>query len=154
VETKKEHGLLTAGLERLLQNESKIGEEYHALAEMLEGLPAGLFLDWVVIEQEAHHSLLINIIHSLKQTAQKGNADRADGVEMGRETMLCWVKRLRAKEHAVIAACRSLKSQASRENEALVDAFLDALVMDSEKHQRFLSAVEEAIENIIMNRPQ
>jgi hypothetical protein len=153
VETKKEPRLLTAGLERLLQNESKIGEEYHALAEMLEGLPAGLFLDWVVIEQEAHHSLLINIIHSLKQTAQKGNADGAD-VEMGRETMLCWVKRLRAKEHAVIAACRSLKSQASRENEALVDAFLDALVMDSEKHQRFLSAVEEAIENIIMNRPQ
>ena len=153
METKKEPRLLTAGLERLLQNESKIGEEYHALAEMLEGLPAGLFLDWVVIEQEAHHSLLINIIHSLKQTAQKGNADGAD-VEMGRETMLCWVKRLRAKEHAVIAACRSLKSQASRENEGLVDAFLDALVMDSEKHQRFLSAVEEAIENIIMDRPQ
>ena len=73
---------------------------------------------------------------------------------MGRETMLCWVKRLRAKEHGVIAACRSLKSQASSQNEGLVDAFLDALVMDSEKHQRFLSAVEEAIENIMMNRPQ
>lgn len=154
MDTKKEHKLLTAGLERLLQNESEIGEEYHALAEMLEGLPAGLFLAWVVIEQEAHHSLLINIIHSLKQTAQKGNADRADGIEMGRETMLCWVKRLRAKEHGVIAACRSLKSQASWQNEGLVGAFLDALVMDSEKHQRFLSAVEEAIENIMMNRPQ
>jgi hypothetical protein len=152
--TKKERELRVVGLERLLHTESKIVEDYRALAEMLDGIPAGVLLDWVVIEEEAHHTLLINIIHSLKQTAQKGNADRADGVEMGRETMLCWVKRLRAKEHAVIAACRSLKSQASRENEALVDAFLDALVMDSEKHQRFLSAVEEAIENIIMNRPQ
>ena len=154
MDTKKEHKLLTAGLERLLQNESAIGEEYHALAEMLEGLPAGLFLAWVVIEQEAHRSLLINIIHSLKQTAQKGNADRADGIEMGRETMLCWVKRLRTNEHAVIAACRSLKSQAGCANGDLLDPFLDALVMDSEKHQRFLSAVEEAIENIMMNRPQ
>ena len=68
--------------------------------------------------------------------------------------MLCWVKRLRMKEQTVVADCRSLKSQACLENGDVVDAFLDALVMDSEKHQRFLLAVEKAIEDIMRNRPQ
>jgi hypothetical protein len=151
---KKERELLVVGLERLLRKESKIVEEYRALAEMLEGIPVGLLLDWVVIEAEAHHTLLINIIHALKQTAQKGGENGADGVEMERDTMLCWVGRLRMKEQAVVGACRSLKGQACWENGDVADAFLDALVMDSEKHQRLLLAVEKAIEHIIMSRPQ
>jgi hypothetical protein len=44
---KKERELLVVGLERLLRKESKIVEEYRALAEMLEGIPVGLLLDWV-----------------------------------------------------------------------------------------------------------
>ncbi|MDP2606691.1 MAG: hypothetical protein Q8S00_29480 [Deltaproteobacteria bacterium] len=151
---KKERELLVAGLEKLLREESKIVEEYRALAEMLESIPVSLLLDWVVIEEEAHHTILSNIIHSLKQTVQTGSETGVDGLETERETMLCWVKRLRLKEQTVVAACRSLKSQASRENRGVVNAFLDALVMDSEKHQRFLLAVEKTVENMIMNRPQ
>jgi hypothetical protein len=151
---KKERELLVLGLERLLRKESKIVEEYRALAEMLEGVPAGLLLDWVVIEEEAHHTLLINIIHSLKRMALKRSENVADGVEMERDTVLCWLQRLRTEERAVVAACRTLKSQACWENGDLVDAFLDALMMDSEKHQRFLSAVEKTVENLIMSRPQ
>lgn len=154
VNSKKERELLLVGLERLLQKETKIAEDYHALAGMLDGIPAGLLLDWTVIEAEAHHTLLINIIHSLKQTAQKRTEDEQEGMETERETMLYWVRRLRTKEEAVVAACRSLKSQACWENESLIDAFLDALLMDSDKHQRFLLAVEKAIENIMMSRPQ
>lgn len=142
------------GLERLLRKERKIVEEYRALAEMLESIPVGLLLDWVVIEEEAHHTLLINILDTPKQTVQKRGENGADSVERERETMLCWVGRLRLKEQAVVAACRSLKGQACWENGNVVDAFLDALVRDSEKHQRFLLAVEKAIENIIMIRPQ
>lgn len=151
---KKERELLVVGLERLLHKESNIVEDYRALAEMLEDIPAGLLLDWVVIEEQAHHTLLFNIIHSLKQTARKGSEKGAVGVAIERETMLCWVKRLRMKEQAVVAVCRSLKSQASWEKEDVTDAFLDALVMDSEKHQRFLLAVEKAIEDIMRSRPQ
>jgi hypothetical protein len=73
---------------------------------------------------------------------------------MERDAMLCWVGRLRMKEQGVVAACRSLKSQACWQNGKIADAFLDALVMDSEKHQRLLLAVEEAIEHIMMSRPQ
>ena len=151
---KKERELLVAGLERLLRKESKIGEEYRALAEMLESVPVSLLLNWVVIEEEAHHTILSNIIHSLKQTVQKGSETGPDGLEMERETMLCWVKRLTMKEKVVVADCRSLKSQASWENRGVIDAFLDALIMDSEKHQRFLLAVEKTVENMIMSRPQ
>ena len=154
VNAKKERELLAVGLERLLRKESTIVEEYHSLAEMLESIPVSLLLDWVVIEEEAHHTILSNIIHSLKQTVQKGSETGADGVETERETMLCWVKRLTMKEKAVVADCRSLKSQASWENGGVVNAFLDALIMDSEKHQRFLLAVEKAIENLMMSRPQ
>ncbi len=52
------------------------------------------------------------------------------------------------KEQTIVAACRALKSQACWEKGDLVDAFLDALVMDSEKHQRFLLAVEKTVENL------
>ena len=151
---KKERELLVMGLEKLLRKQNKIVDDYHALAEILESIPVGLLLDWVVIEEEAHHTLLINIIHALKQTAQKGSENGADGVEMERDTMLCWVGRLRMKEQAVVAACLSLKGQACWGNGNVVDAFLDALVMDSEKHQRLLLAVEKAIEHIMMSRPQ
>jgi hypothetical protein len=151
---KKERELLTVGLERFLQKQSKIVDDYRALAEILEGIPASLLLDWVVIEEEAHHTLLINIIRSLKRMARKGSEHSGDGVEMERDTVLCWVQRLRTKELAVVAACRTLKSQACWENGDLADAFLDALMMDSEKHQRFLSAVEKTVENLIMSRPQ
>lgn len=151
---KKERELLVAGLERLLQKQRKIVDDYRALAEMLEGIPAGLLLDWVVIEEVAHRTLLINIIHSLKQTVQKGSRNGADGVEMERDAMPYWLERLRMKEQTVVAACRSLKSQACWENGDVADAFLDALVMDSEKHQRFLLTIEKTIENLIMSRPQ
>jgi len=154
VNAKKERELLTVGLEGLLRKQNKIVDGYRALSEMLENIPVSLLLDWVVIEEEAHHTLLINIIHSLRQTAQKGSVNGADGVEMERDTILCWVKKLRMKEQTVVAVCRSLKGQACWENGDVVDAFLDALVMDSEKHQRFLLAVENTIENLIMSRPQ
>ncbi len=149
---KKERELLTTGLEGLLQKQNKIVDGYRALSEMLENTPVSLLLDWVVVEEEAHHTLLINIIHSLKQTAQKESVNGADGVEVERDTMLCWVKKLRMEEQTVVAVCRSLKGR--WENGDIVEAFLDALVMDTDKHQRFLLAVEKAVENIMMSRPQ
>ena len=151
---KKEFEPLIVGLESLLHTESKIVQDYRALAEMLDGIPAGLLLDWVAIEVETHHTLLINILHSLKQTKQTGRGSGADDIEMERESMLCWIDRLKMKEQKIVAVCRALKSQAGRETGDVVDAFLDALIMDSEKHQRFLVTVEKAVDDIMMSRPQ
>ena len=73
---KKERELLVVGLERLLRKESKIVEEYRAFAEMLESIPVGLLLDWVVIEEEAHHTLLINIIQRSEADCTEGRRKR------------------------------------------------------------------------------
>ena len=150
---KKERELLVVALEKLLHTKSAIVEDYLALAEMLDGIPAGLLLDWVVIEEEAHHTLLINILHSLKQIKQQGRGSGADDVELERESMLCWIERLKMKEQKIGTVCRALKSQTGCGTGNAVDAFLDAVIMDSEKHQRFLLAVEEAVDDIIMSRP-
>lgn len=154
MKAKKERGLLVVELEKLLHSESKLVQDYRALAEMLDGIPAGLLLDWVVIEEEAHHTLLINILHSLKQTKQTERGSGADDIEMERETMICWIDRLKMKEQKVVTVCRALKSQAGWETGDVVDAFLDALIMDSEKHQRFLVTIEKAVDDIMMSRPQ
>ncbi len=151
---KKEFGPLIVGLESLLHTESKIVQDYRALAEMLDGIPAGLLLDWVAIEVETHYTLLINILHSLKQTKQTGRVSGSDDIEIERESMLCWIDRLKMKEQKIVAVCRALKSQVGRETGDVVDAFLDALIMDSEKHQRFLVTVEKAVDDIMMSRPQ
>ena len=65
---KKERELLVVGLERLLHSQSKIVDDYGALADLLEGISMGLLLHWVVIEEETHHTLLTNLLHSLKRT--------------------------------------------------------------------------------------
>ncbi len=151
---RKEREHLVAGLESLLRSESKITEDYRGLAETLDGIPVGVLLDWVALEEEAHHTLLVGIIHSLKRTVQNDRGNRANDVEMERETMLCWVERLKAKEQEIVTLCRTLKSQTGRDTGGVVGVFLDAVIMDSEKHQGFLVAVEKAIDGIIMSRPQ
>ena len=95
---KKERELFASGLARLLKKQKKIVDDYRALAEMLDWVPVGRLLDWVVIEEEAHRTLLINIIQSLKQTAKKVSGDGADGVAIEQETMLYWVKRISVKD--------------------------------------------------------
>ncbi len=143
---KKERELFAAGLEGLLRKENKIVEEYRALAELIEDIPAGLLFDWVITEGVAHHTLLCAIISSVKQTPQKEKGNGADSVGMERDKVLRWIERLRLKEQAVAADCCSLRSQACWEEEGdLIDALLDALLMDSKKHQGILLAVEKML---------
>lgn len=142
---KKERKLFAAGLEGLLRKENKIVEEYRALAELIEDIPAGILLDWVIIEEVAHHTLLCTIIRSLKQIPGKKTGNGADSVGIVRDNALRWIGKLRLKEQAVTADCRSLKRQACWEDRDLIDALLDALAMDSKKHQRFLLMVEKTV---------
>jgi hypothetical protein len=150
---KKERELFLAVLERLLDKERRMVEEYRTLAELVKSVPIALLLDWVVVEEEAHFTLLCNIITSLKRIpSKKGNG--ADCVGLEQRNALGWVQRLRLKEQALAGDCHSLKSQACWEDRELIDALLDALVMDSEKHQRFLLTVEKVVKNMKTSRLQ
>ena len=142
---KKERKLFAAGLEGLLRKENKIVEEYRALAELIEDIPASLLLDWVIIEGVAHHTLLCTIISSLKQISSKQKGNGGDSLRVEGDYALRWIERLRLKEQAVTADCRSLKRQACWEEGDLIDALLDALAMDSKKHQRFLLMMEKMV---------
>lgn len=150
---KKEREIFLAALERLLDKERGIIEEYRTLAELVKSVPTALLLDWVVIEAEAHFTLLCTIMTSLKRIP-RNQGKGLDGEALEQENALGWVRRLRLKEQAIRADCCSLKSQACWEDKDLIDALLDGLLMDSEKHQRFLVAVERAVGKLEMSKLQ
>lgn len=142
---KKERELFLRSVERHLERENKILEGYRALSELLEDLPVGLLLDWVITEEEQHQSLLCTMINAFKQTARKERGDGADGVGMEQDKVLRWTERLRLYEHKFAADCVYLKSQACWEGAELFDAVLDAMIMDCRKREGLLLAVEEMV---------
>ncbi len=151
---KKERDLFAAGLERVLQNENKIVREYRTLAELVESIPAGLCLDWLITKKQVHHILLCIIIRALKEPPQVANGNGTNGVGIERDKVLLWIEQLRSKEQALVTDCGFLKSQGCWEDSDLVEALLDALVMDSKKRQRFLLTVEKTVENMKTSRLQ
>ncbi|MBI2992173.1 MAG: hypothetical protein HYY47_08600, partial [Deltaproteobacteria bacterium] len=44
-----------------------------------------------------------------------------------------------------ISACGNLKSQVSSEEKELFDTLLDVMILDSEKHERLLAAIERMV---------
>jgi hypothetical protein len=151
---KKERELFLGALERLLDKERGILEEYRTLADLVKSVPAALLLEWFIIEEDVHFTLLCTIISSLKRTRKKSNGKSANALSVERDNALGWIERLRLKEQAVAGDCHYLKSQFCWEDRDLIDAFLDALVMDSEKHQRFLLTIETTVKNTKTNRLQ
>lgn len=151
---KKERELFLVALERLLAKERRMIEGYHTLAELVKSAPTGLLLHWVITEEEAHFTLLCTIISSLKQISSKKKGNGGDSLWVEGDYALHWIERLRLKERAVAGDCHSLKSQFCWEDRDLIDALLDALVMDSEKHQRFLLTVEKTVKSMKTTRLQ
>jgi len=59
--------------------------------------------------------------------------------------VLNFIKGLMKHEEATIEECRRLKSPFAAPETDLFDAILDALISDSEKHRRLLSALDRTI---------
>ena len=110
----------------------------------MEGSPVVLLVDWVIAEGEAYQNILRAILKDLKQPRQeqkeKESKTGGSGVE---DRILFWTEKLRLYEERFAADCLYLKSQACWEGGELLDAVLDAMVMDSKKHQRLLLALEK-----------
>jgi len=142
---KKERELFVHSVERHLERKNRILGEYRALSEIVEGSPVVLLVDWVIAEGEAYQNILRAILKDLKQPRQeqeeKGSKNDGSGVEGDR--ILFWTEKLRLYEERFAADCLYLKSQACWEGGELLDALLDAMVMDSKKHQRLLLALEK-----------
>lgn len=136
--------LLAISLDLHVEVEDKILEEYRKLADKMAEGPVGMLLDLILTEEEQHHFLLRTMAKHLRQ-ALEGETKRIE-VEKGvRAELLRRTQRLRGHEQETIEACRNLKSQLASEEKELFDALLDAMILDSEKHERLLAAIEKMI---------
>ena len=146
MDAKKEHELFVTGLKGHIEREAEMVKEYRALSRLVESIPVRLLLDWVSAEKEAHHKLLRNMIEALKQRPEKHSENGTESLGVEQDKILFYTDRLRLCEERFAADCLYLRSQACWEGGELFDTLLDAVMMDSKKHQRILLAVEKMLE--------
>ena len=135
----KQREICAACLDQHVETESAIMEEYRALAGPIESGPIRFLIDFILHDEERHHGLLRMMAKYLR-------------IKNRRKSALPWVidpqefarhmHKLQEHERETITACRDLKSQVPPEESEFFSALLDALILDSEKHERLLLAVE------------
>jgi hypothetical protein len=135
---------LAAKFERHADEEGKILEQYRTLADNLKSSAAGMLVNQILTEEEIHHLLLRTMAAWLEDSMRDqvkvvpGEADRAEILRLTRT--------LRQHERETIDGCRQLISELSGEGEEFLGILLDAMAIDSEKHDRLLGAVEKMLE--------
>lgn len=141
---KKGREFFAANLDRHVEAEGEILDEYRTLAGGLEDGPISFLIDLILTEEEQHHFLLRTMANRIRLPFEKGERDDLSWV-VDRDELRRHTQKLREHEQETIHACRSLKSQIPVEEGEFFDALLDALILDSEKHRRLLLAVEKLI---------
>jgi hypothetical protein len=136
----KERGLFAESLERHVEAEAQILDEYRSLAGMMEDGAISFLIDLILTEEEQHHFLLRSMAKRLREPFKNELSWAVDRDELRRQT-----QRLREHERKTIDACRQLKSQVPVENVDFFTALLDVMILDSEKHERLLLAVEKLV---------
>ena len=138
---KKEREIFALNLDRHMEAEGEILEEYRTLAGKLENGPVSFLLDLILTEEEQHHFLLRTMAKRIRGTF---NQDEGNELEQAdRDELLRYTRRLREHEQETINTCKILKSQTLSEEGDFFDALLDSMILDSEKHERLLSVVEK-----------
>lgn len=143
--TKKERALFAAALERHLEEENRMLEEYRNLSELVKGIPAGLLVYWIIGEEEVHNTILNTITNALRLPLEKKRGNGSSGAGMDRDKILRWTLRLRSKERVVSGGYRHLNSQVSWEEGNLFEVLIDEMIMNSERHRILLLAVEKMV---------
>ncbi len=142
----KRREICAAVLDEHVENESGIMEEYRKLAGPIETGPVRFLLDIILHDEERHHGLLRMMAKYLRIKNRRKNALPwiVDPQELERH-----MRKLQAHERETIAACRQLKSETPREESEFFNALLDTLILDSEKHERLLQAVERLLKEVV-----
>ncbi|MEE9568566.1 MAG: hypothetical protein V3W37_04200 [Candidatus Binatia bacterium] len=143
MESNNEREILAVKFDRHVEEESNVLGEYRALSEKLGDGPIGFLIDLILTEEEQHHFLLSTMTKWLRESPAEEKSVGLQGVN--REELLQHTEKLRKHEQESIDAYRNLKSQLSGEDRELLDSLLDGLILDSEKHDRLLLAIEKMI---------
>ena len=139
----EERESLARKFDRHADEEGAILAEYRVLAEKLKNSSAGMLVNQILTDEEIHHLLLRTIATWLREPEGKAKTTIPPGANRG--DLLRVTQALQRHEGETIEACRALLQQLSDNSGELIDALLEAMVLDSEKHQRLLTAVEKAL---------
>jgi hypothetical protein len=135
----KQRELCAACLDQHVEAESGIMEEYRALAGPIESGPIRFLIDYILHDEERHHGLLRMMA---KHVRIKNRRRQELSWVVDRDELIRHMQKLQEHERETITACRDLKSRLPSDENEFFGALLDALILDSEKHERLLLAVE------------
>lgn len=135
----KRRELCAACLDQHVEAETGIMEEYRSLAGPIESGPVRFLIDFILHDEERHHGLLRMMAKYLRIKSRRKSALPwpIDPQEFQRQ-----MRQLQGHERETIAACLDLKARIPADESEFFSALLDALILDSEKHERLLLAVE------------
>jgi rubrerythrin len=139
----KEREQFAKALEWHVGEEQRILDEYRTFTSRLKGSSVSLLTDLILTDEDQHHALLQKMVKILREPAGGKTRDMLEDDNL--EGLLQETRKLREHEKETVQVCRNLKSQMNLQEPEPFEAILDALIFDSEKHQRLLLAVEKTI---------
>lgn len=135
---------LATSFDRHANEEGRILETYRELSEQLGEDALGSLVSHILTEEELHHLLLRTMASWLREPAGTASTPRHTA---DRPKLLALTRELRQHERETIDACHALRSRVPESGGTVMRALLDAMALDSEKHDRLLGAVEAMLES-------
>jgi len=127
-------------IERHIGAEEKILQEYHVLVDQLPEGPLSILVNQITTEEEMHHFLLSTLAEWLRSDPEPSSSNLLADVD--RSAIADRARLLQDHEQATIDACTELKQKIQDEPDELLEALLDVLILDSQKHHRLLTALD------------
>jgi hypothetical protein len=127
-------------IERHIGAEEEILQEYHVLVDQLPEGPLSILVNQITTEEEMHHFLLSTLAEWLRSEPEIDASSLLAGLD--RSAIADRARLLQDHEQATIDACSELKEQVQDEPGELLEALLDVLILDSQKHHRLLAALD------------
>ena len=134
---------LAAKFERHADEEGSILAEYRVLAEKLGDSVAGMLVNQILTDEEIHHLLLRTMTTWMRARGEATTPEIPVGTDC--DELLNVTDVLQRHERETIEACKALLPQLMGENAELMNTLLEVMILDSEKHQRLLAAVEKLL---------
>jgi len=134
--------LLADKFDHHAREEGKILASYRAFAEELGDSSAGHLLNHILTEEEMHHLLLFTMANWLRSRRTE-KAERIFCRNMDRDKFLQVTRELQRHERETIDACRRLQSELAGTDGHLLVTMLEAMILDSKKHDLLLAALEK-----------
>jgi rubrerythrin len=134
---------LAAELERHVAEEGDALQAYRVLSDRLTGGALRALVDHIVTEEEMHHFLLRTLCDWLRTPPSSESGLAGSGFDAA--ALRDQTRSLMEHERHTVETCRALQQRLSGADAELLDALLEAVALDSCKHERLLQALERLL---------